>query len=182
MNRFPSVLRAAGIGAVLLMFLTLAACSSSAVRDLELVVAGGEAVVAALESAGTIPAPIAAAVNVYMGQLSAFVDFATTELASTDTAAIKASKIAAEAATVAGPDLPPGTPAVIAASIKAVATALATFLGSIQTTAALLSEPSYGNSFMAGKPAKLKISKSDEKKLAALLPRVEKLKARFPKK
>lgn len=186
MNRSPSLFRAAGLGAVLLMFMALAGCSSSAVRDLELVVAGSEAVVAALESVGTIPAPIAAAVNVYMGQLSAFVDFATTELASTDTAAIKASKIAAEAATVAGPDLPPGTPALIATSISAVVTALATFLGNIHTTASLASEdlpPPYANSFTAVKASKSgKLSKSDEKKLAALLPRVEKLKARFPKK
>jgi hypothetical protein len=166
----------------ILFCLVLAGCSSSAVRDLQLVVAGGEAVVAALESTGTIPAPISAAINVYMAQVSDFITFATTELASTDDAAVKATKLAAEAATVAGPDLPPGTPAVIAASIKAVATALATFLANMQATAALISNPSYGNSFLAAKSAKLKISQSDKRKLAELHARALALQARFPKK
>lgn len=172
-----------GIALVLLLSLSLMSCSSSAVRDLQLVVAGGEAVVAALESSGTIPAPLAALINVYMGQVATFTDFAIAELASTDTPAVKASKIAAEAASVSKPDLPPGTPALIGTSIQAVASALATFLGNIHTTAELISTPSFGNSFAAGgKPAKLKLSKSDEKKLAELRARAQRLKQRFPKK
>ena len=182
MNRFPSFLRAAGLGAVLLMFLALAGCSSSAVRDLELVVAGGEAVVAALESAGTIPAPIAAVIDTYMSQVGEVTTFASTELASADTPAVKASKILAEGATVAALDLPPGTPLLIATSLKAVATALAAFLANIQSaTAQIAAHPEFAESFTAkGKP--LKISKSDEKKLSALHARALALKAKFPKK
>jgi hypothetical protein len=182
MNRFPALFRAAGLAVVLLMSLALVGCSSSAVRDLQLVVAASEAVVAALETSGVIPAPIGAAVNVYMGQVSEFVTFATTELASSDSSAVKASKIAAEAAAVAKPDLPPGTPNLIATAIQAVAASLGTFLGNIQATAAVISHPSYGNSFFAEKAAKLKISKADEKKLAELHARALVLKAKFPKK
>ncbi len=181
-----SLIKTGSAVAVLLACLLLVGCSSSAVRDLQLVVAGSEAVVAALESVGTIPAPMAAAINVYMGQVSSFVTFATAELASTDTAAVKTSKLAAEAATVSKADLPPGTPALIATAIQAVATSLATFLGNIQTASNLASEdlpPPYASTFMAAKASKSgKMSKSDEKKLAELHARALALKARFPKK
>ena len=182
-SRSIARIRCALVLVPLLAFMCLAGCGSSAVQDLQLVIAGSEAVVAALETVGVIPASVSAAINTYMGQVSAFADFATTELASTDTAAVKASRIAAEAASVAKPDLPGGTPTLLVTSIQAVAQAVATFLANIHTTAALISEPSYGNSFAAaGKPAKINISKADQKKLEALHARAAALKAKFPKK
>jgi hypothetical protein len=181
MNRIPRFC-AAGL-AVLLSF-ALVGCSSSAVRDLQLVVAGGEAVVAALESAGTIPAPAAALINTYMGQVSAFVSFSTTELASSDSPAVKASKIAAEAVGISKPDLPSGTPTLVATSIQAVASALANFLSNIAATSAQLSvSPQFASGFGAKKKApKLDMSASDKKKLAELHARAVILQSKFPKK
>ncbi len=170
---------------VLLLSGVLVGCGNSAVQDIQLVVATSEAVVAALETTGTIPAPVATAVNVYMGQATEFVNFAITELASTDTPAVKASKIAAEGALLSKPDLPPGTPTSVATSIQAVASALAVFLANIQTAATAMravESPMVLSATEKPKPAKLKMSDSDKKKLEALKVRAEMLKARFPKK
>lgn len=163
--------------------IALTGCSSSVVKNLQLVVAGSEAVVAALETTGTIPAPIAVLIDLYMGQVSEFTAEVSTILASSASTAVKDAQIAAAAAKIAKLDLPPGVPLLVANSVQAVATALATFLTDVHVTASRMAEVQMATSFAEqAKPKKLKMSDSDKKKLEDLHARAEKLKARFPKK
>lgn len=162
----------------------LVGCTNTALRDIQLVIAGTDAVIAALESTGSIPAPIDALVNLYMGQVTTFEADVTTILASSDTPAVKDANIAAAALKIAKLDLPPGVPSLVANSLQAVASALAAFLKNTHATAAKIAMNPMAESFAGGsaKPAKLKMSDSDKKKLAELHAKAEAQKARFPQK
>jgi hypothetical protein len=168
---------------VLALFVALAGCQSSVVRDLDLVVTASEAVVTVLAGAGVIPVAVATAVDTYMGDVTSFENFAQAELASSDSAVIKAEKIAAEVASIAKPNLPSGTPQVIVSVVQAVVNAVANFLSTVQTTARLVADTPYADGFTnSAKPKPVKLSKKDIEKVQALHPRVAALKARFPKK
>ena len=158
--------------AAVLIMLGLTACSQSQVTEtLDLVIAAADAAVSVL-APGT-----AALITPYLSEVSAAVDFATTELASDDSAAIKAAKIAQQFATIAAPNLPPGTAQVIVQAVAAVGKAVITFLGSLQATGAdLQSTPVGANAFFAGGAKSLKVSKN---KLAQIAVHNAKLRAKL---
>jgi len=147
------------------------ACGQSQVTEtLALVVAAASA---AIDVADPALAPVVAP---YLTGVTNAVDFAATELASTDTDAVKAAKIAQEFASVAAPNLPPGTALTIVTVIGAVATAVKNFLGTVAATSATLEgNAAYVESF-AAKGKGLKMSSADQKAIAKI--QVENAKAR----
>lgn len=158
--------------------IALVGCSQSQVTiTLDLVVTAADVAVSTLETTGQIPAPIANEVTSYLGQVTTAVDFATTELATTDTAAIKATKITSEFAALALPQLPPGGPAAIVATINAVAQAIGKFLATIQTTSAQLETP--GALAFAGSSGSAKLNSADKKALPKIAARNAAVKAKL---
>jgi len=116
---------------ILTMFLT--GCgSSNVVTALELVTAASEAAIGALEATGQIPPGTAMQIDQYLAEVSTATQFASTELTSTDTTAVKTAKIAAQFANIAAPDLGPGTAQAIVQVVAAVAKAVSSFLATIQ--------------------------------------------------
>jgi len=111
-------------------------CSQSQVTTtLDLVVTAADAAVSVLQSTGTLPPGTASLITGYLGQVTTGVEFATTELASTDSTAVKAAKITQEFAMIVVPNLPPGTGAAIVSVVASVAQAVANFLSTLQTVA-----------------------------------------------
>jgi hypothetical protein len=106
-----------------------AACGQTAVTEtLQLVVTAAGAAIDILDpSLAPIVAP-------YLSAVSSAVDYAITELDSSDPPAQKAAKIAQQFAAIAAPILPPGTASTIVSAIEAVASAVNVFLGSIGST------------------------------------------------
>lgn len=124
------------LAAILAGTLALASCSQSQVTvTLDLVVTAADVAVSTLQSTGALPPGTATVIQGYLGSVTTAVSFATTELASADTGAVKASKIAAEFAMLAVPNLPAGTPQVIGETLQAVASAIANFLATLPTVA-----------------------------------------------
>lgn len=118
---------------VLAALFALVSCGSNQVlTTLQLVVASSEAAVAALEAGGTIDPNTAAKIENYLTSVSTAASFAATELASSDSTAVKAAKIVQEFATVTAPDLPAGTPQVILTTVNAVVQAVLNFLATVQ--------------------------------------------------
>jgi hypothetical protein len=139
------------------------ACSSSAVTDtLALIVAASNA---AIDVSDPSLAPVVAP---YLTDVTNAVDFATTELASADSGAVKATKIAQEFATMAAPTLPSGTAQTVVLSIEAVATAVQNFLKTIAASSAeLQATPTGASAFFAGGKSSLKASKRELAKIRA---------------
>lgn len=147
----------------LLLVALLAGCGSgTVVTALELVTAASEAAVSTLEAAGQITPGTAIQIDSYLANVSAATQFAATELQSTDTTALKVSKIAAQFAGIAVPNLPPGTAQAIVTAIQAVANAVSKFLVQIQPPPA----PS-------AKLPVLAFSSKDQVKLEAIRSRAE---------
>ena len=143
------------------------ACQSQVTTTLDLVVAAADAAVTALQATDQLPPGSAALLNTYLSDVTAAVDYATAELASADTPAVMASKITAEFAAIAVPQLPPGVAAAVGVTIQAVANAVAKFLSSIQATAAALTAtPDGARAFFAS--GKLKLTRGDR----AALPKI----------
>lgn len=145
------------------------ACSQSQVTEtLSLVVTAADAAVSVLEAGGQIPAPVATQITNYLGEVTSGVQFASTELASADSAALKASKIAQEFATISAPNLPPGIGAAIGATVQAVASAVTNFLSTVNHAAVAANAVSvpYAESF-AAKGKGLKAAKGKLAEIAA---------------
>ena len=132
----PNVRRSILAFAAFALTLSMVACSQSQVTEtLSLVVTAADAAVSVLEAGGQIPAPVATQITNYLAEVTTGVQFATTELASSDSDALKASKIAQEFATISAPNLPPGIGAAIGATVQAVASAVTNFLATVQAQA-----------------------------------------------
>lgn len=151
LNIRPGVALALAAG----LSLALVACSNSVTTGLELTVAAAEAAVNTISALnpGAIPPATAAALTGYLDSVLNFAEFATTELASSDSGAIKAAKIASEGAKLAAPDLAAGSPAVVVAVIRSVSDAVLKFLASVQGAQAQLVAAGSGLAF-ADPPAK----------------------------
>ena len=145
------------------------ACSQSQVTEtLSLVVTAADAAVSVLEAGGQIPAPVATQITNYLGEVTSGVQFASTELASADSAALKASKIAQEFATISAPNLPPGIGAAIGATVQAVASAVTNFLSTVNASAVASNAVTvpYAESF-AAKAKGLKAAKKTLEQISA---------------
>ncbi|MGH7484617.1 MAG: hypothetical protein ACREMY_03300 [bacterium] len=156
--QFYSIFLAAVLAALALL---LAACgTSSVVTALEAVVATAETAVSVLSATGQIPAPVATEINIYLGDVGTAAAFAASELASTDSTAVKVTKIIQQFSMIAAPSLPPGTAQTIIAVVQAVTTAIAKFLAQIT--------PAVTAKRAAVIPPKITISSSDARKLLSL--------------
>jgi hypothetical protein len=122
-----------------------------------------------------IPAAIANLITTYLGEVNTFVNFAITETESTDTPQDKVSKIIAEAAMFAAPNLT-GIPLVITNLVKAVAQAVANYLDNLKTVSTVIVNSPYAEAFVGGK--KLKV---DKKKLEDVRKKNEALHKRLAK-
>lgn len=163
------------LGALLIvLILTLASCgASSVITGLELVTDAAEAAVTALAATGQIPAPTVTLIDNYLSQVSSATEFAVTELESTDTTAVKASKIIGQFAMIVAPDLPPGIAQGIVAAIQSVAKSVASFL-------ATLGSPGTAPT-AAQKLPNLKLSDSDRGRLDKIRVRAQAVKAKVSK-
>lgn len=134
------------------------ACGASQVTEtLSLVVAAASAVIDV-----TNPA-LAPVIAPYLTDVTNAVDFATTELASADSGALKTDKIAAKFAMIVQPSLPSGTASTVVLAIEAVTHAVSNFLTTIQATKAeFQSTPAGASAFFASGAKSLKV---DQKKL-----------------
>jgi hypothetical protein len=110
----------------------LAACSTSQV--VESLQVATLAATAAIDALGTA---VPAEVTNYLAAVNTAIGCTTTELQSGDPADQQALKITACFASAAAPVIPGGTPAIIAAAVAAVATAVSAFLAHYPTTAQL---------------------------------------------
>lgn len=114
---------------LLVSLLILQGCAISVTSTLQLVIAAAEAAIPVID-------PAAASVAMpYLKAVSQAVSFASTELASADTSAVKAEKIITQFATIAAPNLPPGISQTIVSAVLAVTSAVGNFLATIQTAA-----------------------------------------------
>jgi hypothetical protein len=141
-------------------FLGLVGCNGSvdASELLNLIVIAADAAVSGL-SGVVIPQAIAQLITTYLGEVQTFVNFSITETESTDTIQDKISKIVAEAAMFATPNLS-GVPLVIANLVKAVAGAIANYLDNLKTVSTILVNSKYAQAFAGSKHLKI-----DKKKL-----------------
>jgi hypothetical protein len=164
-----------GIAVIALLFQT--ACSQSQITlTLGLVDTAVETVLNAAAPQD------AALVNPYLTGVTDAVSYATTEWATADSAALKFTKIAAQFALIAQPDLPPGTPATVIADAGLVTKAVETFLASIETTtAAITATPAGAQAFFApAASAKApKLSRGDKQAIPKIVAKNALLKARL---
>lgn len=130
------------IASVALVSLGLStACSGSTavLASLKATVVAADAGLAVLSAAGAIPPTAATLAENYLASVSTAVSATATELASSDTVAIKDSKVAEIWAKAVLPDIP-GLPSVVSIALKAVEAAVNTFLGQmnvVPSTAAI---------------------------------------------
>lgn len=167
------------IAALLIAALALVGCGQSSVTlTLDLVVTAADAAVSALQATGQLPAGTATQITAYLGDVTKAVDAATAELATMDTVAEKAAKIAQAFAGIAAPVLPSGTAQAIVLTVSAVATAVANFLASVQTTSAALDQPALAHAFFgANGHWNGKLSRADRKALKDIQAKNAKVKA-----
>jgi hypothetical protein len=129
-----------------------------------------DAVVAAAETAAELPNPPA-----YVGQIADAAIFAADELASSDSVALKVSKIAGEFAAIAVPSAAAGSP------VALIAQAVTNFLALLNTSSAQLERlPVYADSFAARKT--MKLGPADQARLKKIRARAEAVKAKLNKK
>ncbi len=155
-----------------LAVLSLAACKTSVTSSLQLVVSAADAAVGVLEATGTLPPDAATRIDRYLAGVSDATSFAATELASSDSAEVKALKIAQKFATVTAPQLPPGTPQTVLSVIQSVVSAVLNFLQTIQP----LVPPGARSA-----PVQIKVTDSDRKVLTEIDRRAQAVKARLAK-
>lgn len=160
----------AGVLIATLVFET--ACSQSEVlTTLNLIVTAATTAVDVLQSAGVLPPGTAALVLPYLNGVSAAVDYATTELGSTDSASVKAAKITQQFAMIVAPNLPPGTASAIVSAIEEVAGKVAAFLSTLQVGAGKLA--------LEAPDSQVPVSKGDAKALGTIKARNAHLHARL---
>lgn len=124
--------------------------------------------------------PVAALAAPYFTQVNAFVSFSTAELASTDSGATKASRIAQEALKLSVPNLPAGTPQSIANALSAVVTNIINFIAAIHSLSAeLTATPAGALAFAASGPKAVKLNHKDKTALKKIEEANAKLKARL---
>jgi Na+-transporting NADH:ubiquinone oxidoreductase subunit NqrC len=132
---------------VLLCFVLVACTSSSLIVSLQLVTDAVEVAIPVLAAAGVDPAALTLVQN-YLTAVSTATQQATTELASTDTTAVKAGKIASYFAAAIAPEI---ANVQVSAVVKAVAAAVQEFLALLNpapVTAAIAQssvQPSFGD-------------------------------------
>lgn len=171
MIRRAALLAAAGLT------LGLVACSQSQVTEtLALVVTAADAAVTTLQATGQIPPGTATLITNYLSEVSTGVSFATMELASTDSSALKASRIAQEFASITVPNLPVGTATAIGATVAAVVSAVSNFLATIQPAAASLTAAG------APTPKQIKVAKSALSKIDSQNAQLKLRLAQLPRK
>lgn len=144
------------IALLVLLVIVLNGCGSGTViTSLELVTDAAEAAVTVLAATGQLPASTVTVIDSYLSQVSTATEFAVTELESTDPAGAKASKILAQFAMIARPDLPPGIAQAILAAVQAVASSVSNFLMTLQPAPAPGTPPT-----AALKPPDLKLTRA----------------------
>jgi hypothetical protein len=162
----------------IVLCLALVSCGQSDVTlTLDLVVTAADAALTTLEGSGQVSASTAGQVNSYLTQVTNAVTFTTTELASSDSDAIKSTKIAAEFASVIAPNLPGGTALEIVAVVGAVAKSVTNFLALMSSTSAQL-RSAEGNAFFAAAKG-WKLSKGDQKALPKIAAKAAALRKRL---
>ena len=160
MNLFRSL----ALSTVVLSSLLLTSCGVSLTTSLDLVVSAADVAVTTLQQSGQVSPATAASITNYLNEVTSFVDFTTTELASTDSGATKAAKISQEASMIATPQLPTGTATVIVTVVNAVLQDVASFLSNVNSTSASL-QVADSNAFFASGKFSLKISAKEAAKL-----------------
>lgn len=129
--RFSKFLSISAAALVCLLSLCTVACSSSnLVPLLDATVSAADAAVAELASSGTIDPAAAQKITNYLGQVATAASEASTELASSDSTAVKTEKITADFAAIVVPDVANLSPA-LAASIRAVDAAVQAFVSAL---------------------------------------------------
>ncbi len=123
--------RNSGIGASLVLTLSLITTACNPLGNLELVITAAQVAIPAISAAGAIPPNTSAEIVKYLGAVNTAVGQTTTELASTDSSAQKATKITGFFAAAAIPVLPTGTDQRIVSVIQSVDAAIGVFLTSI---------------------------------------------------
>lgn len=157
---------------VVVLALLLVACSSSTlITSLQLVEDAVTVAIPVLQAAGVDPAALAQA-QTYLTAVETATTQATTELASTDTAAVKAAKIASYFAAAVAPDI--GN-AQVAAVVRAVAAAVQSFLALLNPgQAAAVAHLNQGQTTVASAPQSAKLSLGDRRKLGQIRSSAEK--------
>ncbi len=138
------ILKSAAALPVAGVLLSQTGCTNTLATDLDLIVSAASAALdVAFPSLGTLLGP-------YFTEVTMFVDEATAELASTDSAAMKAQVIAQDALAIVLPNLPPGIATTVATEISNVVKALGVFLSDIKSlNAAIQAAPGGANAFFA---------------------------------
>jgi hypothetical protein len=155
--------------AILFSIMALTGCGvSNVTTTLEIVITSAETAVGVLGATGTIPPAVVTQVDTYLTLVSQATSFAATELASSDSSAVKADKIIAQFASISAPILPPGIAQTIVAVIQAVANAVANFLNTIQPAATT-------GIHRASIPSSIKISSADKNTLSQIKLRADAL-------
>jgi hypothetical protein len=153
-----------------------AACSSAVTETLALIVSASSAAIDVVDPA------LASVVTPYFTEVTNAVDFATTELASSDSGAVKATKIAQQFAMIAAPSLPKGTAQTVVLAIEAVATAVQNFLKTISASSAeLQSTPAGASAFFATGKGSMKMSRKEVEKIRAANDAVKRKLAKYRK-
>lgn len=142
----------------------LQACGTNQViTTLETVVTASETALNVLAATGAIPAATVTIADAYLKSVDQAAVFAAQELQSSDSPALKITKIVQQFAMIAQPNLPPGTAQTIVSIIQAVTTAVENFLKSIQPASATA----------AAKIPNFKFSASDLERLKAIQAKAE---------
>jgi hypothetical protein len=141
---------------LLFCFGFLVGCGTSqVVSTLDAVVASAQAAVSVLGAAGQIPPGTVALIDTYLKAVSQAAMFASTEINSSDSTAVRITKIVQQFAMITAPNLPAGTAQNIVAVIQAVTQAIASFLTNLQPVG-------------VGTTASIRFSKSDLARLGAI--------------
>ncbi len=169
------VLKSAAALPVAGLLLSQSACTPGQITtDLQLIVTAASAAIdISFPALGILLGP-------YFTEVTTFIDEADTELASTDSAAIKATKIAQDALSVILPQLPAGLATTVVTDIIAVGTAVTTFLARIGAlTAALRSTPAGARAAQVSGSGSLKLTRGDMQALPKILVANAALKAKL---
>ena len=119
------------LSTIIVLSLIAVACDGTALTALEAVITAAQVAIPALSATGAIPAATATLIVNYLDTVNTAVGQTATELATADTAAQKATKIAGFFATAVKPALPAGTPQNVVSIIQAVDIAITALLTSI---------------------------------------------------
>jgi hypothetical protein len=178
------------LGATLALCLGLVACSQSQVTvTLDIAVTVADTLVGALETTGTIPPPVAALIEDFTTKFSNDAAFAITEFGSSDSTALKFSKVIAQFADICpagagaqcvGPVLPSGIPSTIGIIIEQLAKAITNFLATMPaTTTAIVAQPGGTRAINSSGVKAIQLTRGDKQALPKIAAKNAVLKAKL---